>query len=219
MSNEIKDLLSELQTVCHLCIQRRLASLSESKRISRLVRERSVLLFAHYRAVVDAADELVYSPEDTSSLGDIKATLLDEALDFTGAESDLLAFMSTLSNRGDSELLLGDLTTNPLNKRMIDALFLLKDKIRIARQRLNDAGEEYDEQAYILARNRCSFNQSIYIGQLHRDLVSCTNEEMATLEQIHYPAIELSDGSSFPTAISDTATFLEGLILAVLTEA
>lgn len=217
MSNEIKDLLSELQTVCHLCIQRRLASLGDSKRISRLVRERSVLLFAHYRAVVDTADELVYSPDHSSSLAAIKAALEDEQLDFTPAESDLLAFMSTLSNRGDSELLIGDLTTNPLNKRMIDALFLLKDKIRIARQRLNDAGDEYDEAAYVAARNRCSFNQSIYIGQLHRDLVACTNEEIATLVQIHHAAIEHCDGSTFPTAIDDTATFLEGLILAVLT--
>lgn len=216
MSNQTAELLAELKTASLHCIQRRFALLANSKRISRLVRERAVLLFAHYHAVKAAEASIDYSTDYTSSLAEINAMLADEDTDFNHAEDELLVFMSTLSKQSNNDLLVSDITSQPLNKRMIDLLFLLKDKIRITRQRLNDVGEEYDEEGYKKARNRCSFYQSVYVGQLYRDLVFCTNEEIATLEQVHYRAIEDAEGSTFVASLDETADFLETLLMAVL---
>lgn len=216
MSDQITELLVELKTVCQHYIQRRFVLLADSKRISRLVRDRSVLVFVHYQAVENAADSLTYSPSYSETLEEISTTLNDESSDFVALEDRLMAFMHTLHNNDNAEIFIGGLTSNPLNKRMIDALFLLKDKIRIARQRLNDAGEEYEQEAYIKSRNRCSFAQSVYVGLLNRDIVGCTNEEIAKLEQVLYPAIEQADGSNFVVSIENTASFLEERILAPL---
>ncbi len=216
MSNQITELLADLRTACRKCIQGRFAQLEDAQRVSRVVRDRAIAVFVHYQALEDMAEELSYDPSYTAFLMAIDSSLEDSSTDINAIELSLINFMGQLNRLNESEVNVGVLTTNPLNKRMIDTLFLLKDKIRIARQRLNDAGEEYDAAAYVTARNRCSLAQSVYIGQLHRDIVHCTHEEIATMEQLYLPAIEHASGDSFVGAIEEVATFLEERILAPL---
>lgn len=216
MSNQVKEFLANLRLSCRKSIEKRFSRLEDAQRVSRVVRDRSIAVFVHYQALDKMADELTYDPSYEAFLAAVDSSLDDSKADLNAVEQSLLNFMSQLNRMNENEVNIGVLTNNPLNKRMIDALFLLKDKIRIARQRLNDAGEEYDAVAYVNARNRCSLAQSIYIGQLHRDIVSCTNEEVATIEQLHLPAIENASGATFVESIDQTATFLEARIIAPL---
>ncbi|NJO87498.1 MAG: hypothetical protein HC821_05985 [Lewinella sp.] len=128
----------------------------------------------------------------------------------------LLAWLEEVLNLPEQEdFNIGPLTSSPLNRRMIDRLFLMKDKIRATRRRLNDSGEHYSETDYTVVRNQANLAQSIYLDQLQGDVVMATHADIAQLDQVYYPAIEQASGATFVKSIMELKDFMESKILAV----
>lgn len=186
--------------------------------VSSSVKESAQLLFRNYLAVADLdpfPDIPAEKMTELASLGAIVESAADSS-ELLGLEGNLAEWMESVHGQSIDLDAATATTSNPLNRRMIDVLFMMKPKIRSTRQRLNDAGGGYDMEAYVQARNRASLLQSVYIFQLDNDIVDCTNEQIVTLEQTHYGAIENATAATFVASIEGTAQFMEPLVKAPL---
>ncbi|MEM9259228.1 MAG: hypothetical protein AAGA62_06240 [Bacteroidota bacterium] len=112
----------------------------------------------------------------------------------------------------------GDLppvVTLPLNQRMIDSLAELRSEIDKSRIRLLRTGDHYDRPAYTAARNAFTLARSVYTERLRLNQLSCTNEEVATVEQKLTSDVEAATGSNFPDTIQAAADFMATRVFAV----
>lgn len=102
-----------------------------------------------------------------------------------------------------------------LNQRMIDGLAELRSAIDKTRVRLLRERDRYDRPAYTAARNAFTLSRATYAERLRLNQVSCTNEEVATLEQKLTPDVEEAKGSNFPDTIQAAADFMATRVFAV----
>lgn len=105
--------------------------------------------------------------------------------------------------------------TAPLNQRMIDSLANLRSTIDKSRIRLLRARDRYDRPAYTAARNAFTLSRAVYTERLRLNQVSCTNAEVATLEQELTSDVEAATGSNFPDTIQAAADFMATRVFAV----
>jgi len=218
MSDAQKQVVVQLRKVCGISFAKQLSFIAAAERVSSQLKEQTVMLFIHAQRIERMDSFPTLSPEQESELTDFSAEV-EAATDTTElqqVERKLTDWMQGVhaENLTPASISMDVLTDNQLNRRMIDLLFVMKDKIRATRRRLNDAGGGYDKDAYVAARNRANLAQAVYIDQLHRDIVSATNEDAAELEQNRYGAIEDATAATFVGAIEDLVSFMQARILA-----
>ncbi len=92
---------------------------------------------------------------------------------------------------------------------MIDNLDKIRSAIDKTRTRLLLAGDNYDQPAYVAARNEFTLAHSVYGERLRLNQVTSSNAECARAEQILLPGIERAKGSNFPQKIQDAADFMK----------
>lgn len=217
MSNPATVLL-QLRTACHHCFSAQFTLLEDADRVSQSMKVDTVNLFIYLHRVKKLSppptpDEVLVAEVASVSAIAENVTDVEELQQLRDKLVSLLLQIGNLTEiSADEEQTV--LTSNLLNKRMIDLLYLMPAKVRATRRRLNDAGAVYDQEAYATARNQATLAQHVYLGQLNNDSVLCTHAEVATLERNLYPAIDDATESTFVSALQDLASFLQDRVLA-----
>lgn len=215
MSTVRQTLLEHAHTACEQCFTRQLELIAEAHRLSSDVKDLNATLYLEVLRIAklnpfpnDVPDETLTEITSTNAVVETAATPDDlEAL-----QEKLLEQLKSIGEPADDKVSPAS-TDNLLNKRMIDLLYLMKDKIRTTRRRLNDAGGGYDEDAYRSVRNQLYLTQHVYLEQLDNDLVFADHEGCARIEQVLYPAILGADVSSFVSSLQDLQDFLKARVL------
>lgn len=220
MSHTKQQVMVQLRTACKDFFLKQMNLLSSSERVSSRLKEQNLLFFLNldqmenfspFPTVSDPDfDQLTTASTDISSISD------DDGL--STRRQSVMDWMNAIHQTDikPESIGLAPLTDDLVNRAMIDLLFLMKDKIRATRRRLNDDGANYDKDAYVAARNQANLAQSIYIEQLHRDLVKGTPEDKALLEQVRYPEIEDATAANFVESIQNLVSFMQARIIAPL---
>lgn len=213
MSNARQQVLQLVTTAAHNSYTRQLEFLVEAKRLSSDIRDDIVSLFLE----ISRLEHLQPFPEVTdvriSEISSSSAIISDAA-----SQDDLDALIKKLQDEvsaiAPSNLPLEPLMTDDLlNKRMIDLMGILKQKVREAARRHNDDGGHYDQDAFVSVRNQIYLSRRVYLEQLDHDLVQATNEDCATLEQVIYPDIINSTADGFIGSLKALLDFLKSRVL------
>jgi len=212
MPNTQGEVLAKLKTACHHCFSQQMDLLREAERVSSQSKEQMILVFLQLREVAVLSPFPSISEDQMAVLSTITDHLntVTDHEQLAALKIELANWMGQFhdTNLKPESLSLHPLTDNLLNRRMIDLLFLMKDKIRSARRRLQAEGDAFDRAAYVAARNQANLTQAVFIDQLHRDIVTTNNEDVATVEQVLYPAIEQATGANFVVNIEQLVSFM-----------
>ncbi|MEM6394805.1 MAG: hypothetical protein AAF741_00560 [Bacteroidota bacterium] len=169
-------------------------------------------LILHCNAVSVLDPLPVLSEDQIAELTDMETTIegISSIDDLRRARTELIDWYTAHHSEDLSEEAIRDrpATDDGLNKRMRDELFLTRGHIRSARRRLNQSGQNYDQQAYISTRNQLLFVHNTYNEQLRLDLVKTTHEQVAKVEDILHPAIVNATGDTFVAALGNLRDFI-----------
>lgn len=213
MSISRPQLLEQARTACHNCFSRQLFLLVDAERLSAQVKTRNAMLYLQLKRIAELDPFPEISADQSAEIASISAVTIEAA-----SEDDLATLQERLleefGNIGTGNIDERSFTTNnDLNKRMMDQLYLMKDKIRNTRRRLNDAGGDYDQEAYKAVRNQLYMSQHVYIEQLENDIVMASHADCAKIEQVHYPDIEGAEAHNFIDRLNALLEFFKARIL------
>lgn len=189
------------------CYLRQLHFLTTANRLSSQIREQVGGLYLELTRLRRLSPFPSVADADITAIEAV-GTQAKQAADqneLNGIMTSLLKKLEAIGPASDDAL---PTTTNDLNKRMIDLLGQLKQKVRFTARRHNDAGGNYDKTAFVALRNQIYLSRHLYLEQLDHDLLQATNEDCAELEQRIYPDIVDSSAGTFLTKLSVLEQFL-----------
>jgi hypothetical protein len=213
MSISKSQLLEQARTACKRCFSRQLFLLKDAERLSSTIKARNTMLYLQLKRLSDLDPFPEVTADQSAEIASISAVSQEASSeeDLSTLQERLLAEFAKI---GDTEIDERSVDTKEqLNKRMLDLMHLMKDKIRATRRRLNDAGGGYDEEAYKSVRNQLYLSQHLYIEQLENDIVMAPHEDCAKIEQVHYPDILAAETGNFIERLTALLEFLKARIL------
>ncbi|MEM1356565.1 MAG: hypothetical protein AAGF89_00095 [Bacteroidota bacterium] len=217
MSSFKERLLTEVSGLCEQLFTQRIALVRTQQLVSEKSKEDIRLLIME----LDTLRHLTPFPDengvDKSPLEQLKTDLANTDDPPEDGQEVLMNWVKAF-RPGTTTSLASDappVITPPLNQRMIDSLAELRSEIDKTRIRLLRTGDHYDRPAYTAARNAFTLARSVYTERLRLNQVSCTNEEVATVEQELTSDVATATGSNFPDTIQAAADFMATRVFAV----
>jgi len=192
-------LLADVSKLCQALFSRRILLVREQQLVSEKTKEDIRLLIME----LDGLRSLDPFPADTEV---DEAPLQQLQTDLANPDHDPLAGQAVIMNwvkafRPSSmvarDAATPEVTTSPLNQRMIDSLHQLRTAIDKSRVRLLRAQDRYDRKAYTASRNAFTLTRSVYAERLRLGQIDCTNAQVAKIEQQFTPAVETATGAFF----------------------
>lgn len=205
----------QLRTACRNCLSHQISLTDSASEGVEVAKVETGLLFVFLHLAENRSPSATLNDAQKTNITDLvtRSEGIATMTDLDAIRQQLCKLLRDLAGMApDAEIT--PLTTNQLNKRMINLLFEMQPTIRATRRRLNAAGGGYDRVAYAAARRKAVLAQHVYIDQLNSDFVFATIEEAATLEKIHYRDISQATAATFVQSIEELVTFLEARVLA-----
>lgn len=169
-----------------------------------------LILHCHTVSVLDPLPSL--SEEQLAELSDLESEIAATSTtdDLRLVRTKLIDWYGAHHEEDFTEEVIKDkpTTQHGLNKRMRDELFLTRGKIRLARRRLRESGQDYSQEDFIATRTQLFFVHKTYNEQLRLDLVKATHEQVARVEDILHPAILNASGATFVAALGNLRDFI-----------